>query len=366
MIKIKLNRKNIRNTLICLGVSGSLAACALHGPSDMSIQKESFREELSPVEDSYVNDYSDYILVDDFANEFDSICQSSESIRENWENIYPELYEVVKQYGEYLDQEEVLKSLQNLKFSIVDQCADSSTILARYDFKKNQIYYTKRLFNKKSEEVKELQLHESIHFLFQQNLYLSSMNLEHRGLSIDEGVASLIVRESGAYAGVDVYEKDVTYTKVIIELIGFDHFMEAVGSHNFSLLKQYLSEYCSPSEASNLIKYMDKAVLDYRASGTEEDIKAWKIINSMYVEKHGISIEDSNDEIMKIYSNKLLGTSYPIYGAKYWVDAVANKNYFFHYDDNSILLRNSSDGEYGKVILDANNAPIEVIQEKTK
>ena len=323
------------------------------------------QDEVRFIESPTINPLNPYSC-SEFCEQFDRIYKSSKALQENWGNIYPELYAFISRYGDYLMQEEVLRSLETLKFVRADNISDYGTVVAKYNYNNNTIYYSDSLFHKKGAEIKELQLHEAFHFLFQNNMYYSSSNPAHHGLFIDEGIVSLLVRESDSYANVDAYWKQAMYTSALMEIVGVDNYMRAVGAHDYAMFINILSQYCSESEASSLVSYIDEAVLHFRNKGTKEDIKAWEIIHSMYEKKNGITIEESHDEIMKIYSNELSRSSYNIEGAEYRSDAHANKRYLLNCKENSIILKNTSLGEFGKIILDENNSVVEVVRDKTK
>lgn len=224
-------------------------------------------------------------------------------------------------------------------------------LLAEYDPNKNAIYLNKCLKYKKDSQVAEVKEHEMYHYLLSGGFSFNNNNFFHTGLSLDEGIATLLTQESGSFDNTVYYTKNANYVRVICELIGSDNFMIACGNHDLSELTDYLSEYSCKSDAKKLIKLIDEACLDYGIIATDEDIEAWDIINDMYINKNGVSIEDSNDLVMKVYSNKMAGTSYGIDNKPSFSVPKVSKNYFLNTDMEPKIIFESG-GEYcGEVLL---------------
>ena len=332
-MKVKMNRKNIAKLVATLGLTGAIALGTISAHF---------------VDFYYIDTKDIHLDNQDFYNRFNEIYKNSVELQEQWDIIYPELSQFLLEYGDKLDQEQVLDTLSNLKFVIAKR--DEGSVLAMTNYKKNEITYNERLFTKK------LKLHEAFHFLFQQNFYGSFLNFFDIGRQLDEGTADILTKESDAYAGVTVYGKNSNYVKVLCEIIGADHYLDAAGSHDWLKLIDYISEYCSKGDAKKLLKSIDRACVYYDDKGTDDDIEAWKIINKMYENKNGYTIEDSNDEIMKVYSNSLLDTRYKITGARSYVHAVVNKRYFLGKTEPTSVTFSQMGKKYGEITLNIDNS----------
>ena len=346
-MKVKMNRKNIAKLVATLGLTGAIALGTISaGPY--------INPDTHFVDFYYIDTKDIHLDNQDFYNRFNEIYKNSVELQEQWDIIYPELSQFLLEYGDKLDQEQVLDTLSNLKFVIAKR--DEGSVLAMTNYKKNEITYNERLFTKKPEQIKELKLHEAFHFLFQQNFYGSFLNFFDIGRQLDEGTADILTKESDAYAGVTVYGKNSNYVKVLCEIIGADHYLDAAGSHDWLKLIDYISEYCSKGDAKKLLKSIDRACVYYDDKGTDDDIEAWKIINKMYENKNGYTIEDSNDEIMKVYSNSLLDTRYKITGARSYVHAVVNKRYFLGKTEPTSVTFSQMGKKYGEITLNIDNS----------
>lgn len=345
-MKIKYNKKKIRSILVAAGLASSLAVGAVN--FGFHLNKDTKLPDFY-----YLNTKNIDLDGEDLLDKFDEIYDNSETLKKYWGRIYPELSDFILRYGPYLDQEELLDTLPNLQMKVVDKIANNNHLLAITKTSDLSIQFNKKLFYKKEEEIKEIVLHETFHYLFQQNFSNDPIQISLFGRQLDEGIASLLVREYGCYTGVDINEKPVNYVRVICELIGPENYMKATGHHDISELIGYISEYCERKDAQNLIKSIDSACI-YYDSKTEDDQKAWDIINKIYLNKHGTTIEDSSDLVMKIYSNKMIGTNYSIEGSKASSHARLNKNYFVNNKESYITYIQNGQ-EYGKVKLNQNN-----------
>ena len=341
MNKNDLRKRNIRKTITKISIGGTLLLTSLASGYLLSNNRHSF------------NMNSVQVSNEDLLKEFNDIYNNSSELQEEWSDIYPELSDFIENYGSYLDQGELLYTLPKLKFKKVDDIADGR-ILAQFDSSSNTILYSKKLDSKKDSSIKEIKLHEAIHYLFQGNFSETGINFSHKGKYLDEGNASLIVREYDCYSGVDDYEKSTYYVRSICELIGTDKYMTAVGGHDLDLLITYLNEYSSSKDGSKLVDYIDSASFQHDTYGTDDDKKAWEIIEKMYIEKNGISIEESSDVVMKIYSNKLAKTTYEIEGARGYSNAHINKNYFVNIEEPTITY-SAFGKDYGTATINENN-----------
>ena len=346
MKKFNINWKNIRRIFACIGVGGVLVAGSLK--SGLYINPKTCLPDFYYINTKSVNMTNAQLLAA-FQNSYNNLPE----LQKEWNVIYPEVCEFISDYGEYLDQEELIDTIDTLKIERVDKIHDG-TVLALFDYPTNTIKYSDNLFKKSDSDIKEIKLHEAFHYLFHQNFFGSGINFSHRGLQLDEGLVSLLVREYGAYSNVDIYEKNSYYVRALCELIGTDEYMKAAGKHNLSALIESLNEYSKDNEGKKLLSYIDKACLYYDSYGTDNDKNAWAIIEKMYFEKNGISIKDNTDIVMKAYSNKLAKTSYEITGARGYSNVFVEKNYFKNIDNPTISYKNFGK-EYGSADLNQNN-----------
>ena len=346
-IKInKINSKKLLALLLDLGLICSFASCSK--TPDKAVSASMYDSQISTQYDDSSYDETE------LSDAFKEYCKESESFQKNMGDVYPYASYFLRYYGKHFNKRKVMSDLKHLKFKVKELDDGNEFVYAQYNAITNTINISPRLLQLSSSEITQVKLHEFVHFLFQKGFTMSLDNLGHHGTALEEGMAALIVRESGIYTNTDSYEKEHYYLRTILELIGVDNYMKAASKGDYSKLKGYLSEYCSPSEASDLIKYIDKAVLFFQDKGTEYDVKAWDIISKMYQNKHGVSIENSDDLVMKCYSNTLAGTYYDIPGADYSWEATSSKNYFLN-KHNYISLYNWSKGDYGVIYLDDNN-----------
>lgn len=355
MKNLNVNKKNVKKLVVCLGIGGTIVFSTLTGVLNSDKVKEYIPNTIQEyfAEDStYKNTLN--LSNEEFLSRFDDIYQSSDNLQENWSDIYPELRSFIAEYGEYLKQDKILESLPELKL-IPDSKIPGSDSLAMYDYKANTIKFSSSLKYKKLSEIKKTKLHESLHFLFQDGFYESSKRYYKKGLLLDEGLVSLINQEMECNDGGDNYMKASNYVRILCEIVGKENVMKAAGVGGMDYLVQELSKYSSEKDAEKFIENIDKAAVDYIHKNTEQDKKVWEVIDKMYQNKHGVSVKDSDDEIMKLYSNQTLGTYYDISGNDYSIRITANKNYFINDEKSSILIDNKSSIE--EIELDTNNKP---------
>ena len=306
---------------------------------------------------AYINTKNYHYSSEEFLELFKEKFNNNSELVNNFGEIYPEVCAFLSDYGEYLDQEEILDSMSDVEIELVkdDDKRFSKEEIAAYDYYGNKIFLKENVQNKKVEEVKEVKFHEFLHFLFKQQFNGCGTK------ALDEGTVSLITREYGTYVGVDNYHKCSDYVKCICELVGEDNYMKAFGHHDYKELFDYLGEYGSNSDTRELMRQLDGACSNFDAKGTDYDIRAFEIIDKMYAKKNGVSIENSDDELMKIYSNKLADTHYGITGARSYYQATANKKYFAKCSsDEPEILYNYYKQNYGSAQLDDKNVVISV------
>lgn len=344
----KINKRLVAEYVLCFSLGGALVISALK--AGFHINKNTHLPDFYYINNKDINMTSKELL-----EKIQEIYDDRDELKKYWKDIYLELCDFILKYGEYLDQEQILDTLPDLKFEISEDLDDS---LGAYELYQNKIVFNKSLFSKCEEIQKEIIFHESLHYFFFQHFAYSSM-YSNEGKSLDEGIVSLLTREYKCYGGCDDYIKNVYYVRIICELIGEDNYICALGHHNINELKNYLCEYASDKDINNLINYIDdscsmKNDLSYYITRTEYDYKAFEIINKMYEKKHGISIENSDDIIMKCYSNILFDTRYYIDGGVYPYDTLVYKNYFVNRNNTSIVLLD--DGMYyGRINIDDKN-----------
>ena len=329
MINFKFNKKNILRMLVGLGV-GSIVL--------LSSRK------IDGIINFFDSPNVTQLSNDELLSQFQKGFNESSELKDELEEVYPAACEFIDEYGQYLDQNHLLDTVSTL--DIVTLPAEDFTdgLLAEYKPDENAIYFSVRLQYKKESQVKEIKEHELYHYLLSGGFSFNN-NPFHTGISLDEGIATLLTQENGSFDNTVYYTKNANYVRVICELIGSDNFMIACANHNLSELTAYLSEYSSKSEAKKLIKLIDDACLDYGNMATDEDRKAWDIINNMYINKNGISIEESDDLVMQVYSNKMADTSYKIDGKPPLSVPKVSKNYFLNTDIEPKIIFEAG-GEY--------------------
>ena len=153
---------------------------------------------------------------------------------------------------------------------------------------------------------------------------------------------------------VDAYEKNAYYVRVICELIGSENYLTAFGDHDYNELIGYLANYSSRRDADSLISSINSACTDTRMN-TESDQDAREILEEIYFNKNGVSVEESNDNVMKCYFNKLFQTEYEIEGARFAYHASVNKNYLVNTDMVPNITFSKQNKLYGTVYLGDNN-----------
>ena len=347
MKNLNANKSNIKKLIIGLGISGVIVFSTVTGimhPEKIQEIPQQLQEVVTGTKT--VNKLG--LSNEEFVNRFDEIYYSREDLQKELDDIYPELRDFMSNYGKYLDQDQILKALPNLKVS--SNGSFSGDTMAQYTYKDNTIKFSKDLKNKSAGEIKKTKLHECFHFLFQQGFLESNRKYKDLGWVLDEGLVSMLNQEYDVYEGRDNYKKASNYVRVICELIGTDKFMEYAGYHDLEGLIKELGQYSSEKEAKELIENMYKSAERYRTSSTSYDNSAWSTINKMYKNKNGISIEDSEDYIMKVYANETNSSGYKIPGAEFNSSAIANKHYFVKDGKNSIIIRETNE----EIKLDSN------------
>lgn len=350
-----IDKRRIASTILCLTLGATSVTGCTNGFHLNKIQQLHTEEiPLAAGPDNTVSGviYSNEALL----NEFENIYNSNEDMKNYWECIHDELSDFILTNGQYLDQEQLLSTLSELKFEEVDRIIYSDNILAAYNYGTNTISFTSRFFVKSPQQQKEITLHEACHYLFFQQF--------NRASALNEGTASLITREYGTYVGVDAYEKNAYYVKIICELIGSDNYLRAMGHHNYNELVGYLSQYASESQVNDLIDYINYACCD-TSRNTESDQDAMELLEMMYLSKNGVTVGESDDNVMKCYFNKLFETEYNIEGARFAYHATVNKNYLVNRDMAPYITFSKYNQLYGTVYLGENNEIIsgEVLEE---
>ena len=339
-----MKKKKAAAIVLCLALStGTITGCMNNGFHLNRDDMSGIITNDGGIEPIYTNE--------ELLNEFLNIYNSNENMQHYWGCIYNELTDFISNNGQYLDQQQLIDTLPELKFEEVDQIAFSDNALASYNYNSNTISFASRFFYKSPEQQKEITLHETFHYLFFQQF---SGTLGSGAPSLNEGTASLFTREYNAYVGVDAYEKNAYYVRVICELIGSENYLTAFGDHDYNELIGYLANYSSRRDADSLISSINSACTDTRMN-TESDQDAREILEEIYFNKNGVSVEESNDNVMKCYFNKLFQTEYEIEGARFSYHASVNKNYLVNTDMVPNITFSKQNKLYGTVYLGDNN-----------
>ena len=343
IVKLNINKKNIKKLILVLSTGTIISYGSI--TTGVHIDKNTHLPDFY-----YINTDNSKLSNDEFLKEFNRIIDSKSDLKENWSEIREELNQFIYDHGEELNQERILKMIKNLRIKYDDN--DFGDIVAITRYYNDTITYNGRFKLKKSDEQKEIKLHEAFHILFGRGLSGTIFNFTQLGKSLDEGTAQLLTEESDAYAKAALYSKPTVYVKTICELIGEDKYLDALDSNDIWKLIDYLKEYGNSLDSIKLLNFIDKSYI-YYSSTTNEDEEAWKIIDKMYEKKNGISIGKSNDEVMKIYSNKYGRTTYKITSSDSITGNTVEKNYFINTEEQpKIQLSNSA----GTVYLDENNS----------
>ena len=325
IVKLNINKKNIKKLILVLSTGTIISYGSI--TTGVHIDKNTHLPDFY-----YINTDNSKLSNDEFLKEFNRIIDSKSDLKENWSEIREELNQFIYDHGEELNQERILKMIKNLRIKYDDN--DFSDIVAITRYYNDTITY------------------KSFHILFGRGLSGTIFNFTQLGKSLDEGTAQLLTEESDAYAKAALYSKPTVYVKTICELIGEDKYLDALDSNDIWKLIDYLKEYGNSLDSIKLLNLIDKSYI-YYSSTTNEDEEAWKIIDKMYEKKNGISIGKSNDEVMKIYSNKYGRTTYKITSSDSITGNTVEKNYFINTEEQpKIQLSNSA----GTVYLDENNS----------
>ena len=272
------------------------------------------------------------------------------SLNNLFSSVSNNLSEFILNYGEYLDQGQIINNLKNLKV-IVDSNADSNNYVS-YDVSSNKMIINKNVFYESSKKIEEEKLIAGFKFLFQSQFDEKSLFSSNLGKSIDDGFISLLLSEYG-YDDVSNKSKEIDYTRVLCELMGKEKFLKAQCFRNISVLEDYLDNYIGREDTRKFIKALDKACADNNY-GNEDDNDVWEYIDKIYYAKHNETIGDSNDYVMKILANKFFIKNYDIPGARTNLNVKLDKNYFINVDE-AVIRYYQYDKLYGSVILNDEN-----------
>lgn len=350
MKNLAVNKGNIKKLVMCVGLGGVIVFSTLTWLMKNEKVQEIMPDPVKQITQTITGDsnlsYSNNLHLSnkEFLDRFEDEYNKSDNLKKDWKDIYPQIREFVGTYGEYLDQEQLLKCLSTLKI-VSNANVSGSDTLATYDSKTNTIKLSKNLNYKKQTEINKTLLHESLHFIFQDGFYESSRKYYKKGLMLDEGMVSLLNQEFEMNDGGDNYKKASSYVRVLCELLGEEEVMKAAGTEGLEYLIGRISDYTSEKEAVALIDNIDKASYNYNSRGTDYDKKAWETLDSIYQQKYGVSVKDSDDEIMKLYSNQTLGKYYDIAGRSYSININTNKKYFINKGGNSIIIEKNGTRE---------------------
>jgi len=185
--KLKINKKSLLKYALCMGLGGAIGISAVR--TGLYINKDT-----NMLDFYYINTKDIDISNEELLVEFNKVYNSRSDMRSCWGMIYPELADFILNNGDCLDQEQLLDTLPNLKFEIVDDDNLGNDILAAYRVYQNKIMISKSIFNESERIQKEVMLHEAFHYLFFQGF--NNSNLLGDGVALDEGTASLLVPAS--------------------------------------------------------------------------------------------------------------------------------------------------------------------------
>lgn len=339
--KLRINKKSLLIYPLCIGLGGVLGTVVVR--SGLHINRDT-----NLLDFYYINTKDIDISNEELLNEFNKVYESRTDMRNYFGIIYNELCDFIINNGDVLDQEQFLETLPDLKFEVVDDNNLGNDVLAAYRIYQNKILISRSVLSASDKIKKEVMLHEAFHYLFFQGFNNSNSSLFNEGKALDEGTASLLVHEYNSYAGLDDYIKNTYYVKILCELIGKDRYLDCIGHHDLDRLKKYIAKYSSTSEVNKLIKYIDKACdIDndnlYKIDN-EYDELCFEIIKNIYMNKNNISIENSNDSVMKNYCNILFNCDYNLEGVSSQYETIVLKNYFVKKDDTTIAI--FEDGVY--------------------
>lgn len=295
---------------------------------------------------------------EDLLNVFESEY-SNTTLNSLFNSVSDNLSNFILEYGDYLNQDRILNSMNNLKV-IVDSNNQFDNYIS-YDASLNRMNINKSIFYESSRKIEEEKLEAGLKFLFQSQLENEILFSGDLGHSLDEGFISLLLREYGYDDKVDSKKED--YVRILCELVGKDNFFKAQASNDINIIEDSIDNYIGKGNAKKFLKAIDCACADNNY-GNENDNDVWEYIDKIYFAKNNVSIGDSEDYAMKIYANKFFIKNYDIPGARTNINAILDKNYFINVDEaviryyqynilyGTVTLGNDNEIVSGRVLVD--------------
>lgn len=214
---------------------------------------------------------------------------NNKNLSEKEKNIFYGYYSVVEDFIN-LDKDKAYNSLSKVSINYVerDEKVLPST-LGDYD------YLTGKINIYAEDNDNNILLHEGTHTLFSSNL----------PRAIQEGMTELIVNES--FTSDPFYENctyplEVSYVKMLCELIGTDKVIDAYVLGDYSIIYREMDKYNNGSEMSsykilNIYEDAYKNInhIENSVYTAEEQTKAYKLIEKIYKMKYGNSGINYND-----------------------------------------------------------------------
>lgn len=212
---------------------------------------------------------------------------NNKNLNEEQKNTFYGYYSLVEDIVN-LDKNKAYDSFSRVSVNYVERDENvSSNVLGDYDYSTGKInIYTTDTDN-------SILQHEGIHCLF------SSYNNISLPRAFQEGMTELITNEYYSadpfYEGY-TYPLEVSYVKMLCELVGTDKVIDAYVTGNYSLIYREMDKYNSGSEMSNykiLDIYEDAYnnidhIGDSRYSN-EDRAKAYNLIEEVYNKRNGTS-----------------------------------------------------------------------------
>lgn len=269
--------------------------------------------------------------------------------------------DVVLKYGEYMNQEELLNTIGDLKIVKTSDKEEISSgyALAFYTKDENKIYLDSEL--NVEYMIRTCLFHEILHYYSQSGLYDYNIYSDgYTGYALNEGMTEMLNAEFTDNE-LFTYHKEAAYVGALCEIVGPEVFLEAYFGNDVETLIDALAEYSSQEEAEALIKTIDLAKDSYDAFvyyESDEDydnfvsanIRVWDMIGEMYENKYSLDI--NNDNLMMAYKTattlqNYCGVDLTGDNSEFLVDVIVNKHYFVKPDAGFVIVDYSYADENG-------------------
>ncbi len=336
--------------LLCLGVMASaFAATAVQNDISLDDITSPIRNEIS-IDDEHYTFLSGEELYDEMVKRNPDLINYLEMTKS-----------IILKYGEYMNQQELLNTIGDLKLvptSSKDEIA-SGVALAFYSKDENKIYYDENI--NMDYLLDTCLYHEFLHYYSQSGLYdFDIYSSGYIGYSVNEGMTEMLNCEFNDEQ-MFTYHKEAAYVGAICEIVGPNVLEEAYFSNDVEYLIEKLAEYSSMDDALALIKTMDIAKDSYESfvfNDNDDDYDnffsansyAWDILSEMYDNKYNRDITE--DSLMMAYKSATTLKNYSDFdfsefGDGFLVDVVVNKHYFVKPDNDIIVVDFSYRDETG-------------------